>query len=146
MAARHPWPNEFPRQVVAVRVVSNLVSVTQDMKRALAFQNLLREVGSTWLIAELDISAKNVLVDDGLAFAGADAIKRPDNRVRPNQGIVPVIVSKVLVGLPGALRFSRIVAVHVRVLAFCVLERYGACDDHRAMAEMEADLLFKRIE
>src|SRR5262249_39818606 len=71
-----------PGQVAAISVVTNLPAVTQQVQGVLAAQHLLDQVGNDMAHRQADVAAQDLLLAQGSALADADAVERPDDRVR----------------------------------------------------------------
>ena len=69
-------------EVAAVGVVPDLAPVAEDVQRVLALEDLEHEVRHDVRQRELHVAAHDVGVAQGPAFADADAVERPDDRVR----------------------------------------------------------------
>ena len=69
-------------QVAAVGVVAHLGPVAEDVQRVLALEHLLDEVGHDVAHRQLDVAAHDLGVAQRPALADADAVERPQDRVR----------------------------------------------------------------
>ena len=69
-------------EVAAVGVVADLVALAEDVQRILALEHLEHEVRDDVAQGELDVAAHDVRVADGPPLADADAVERPQDRVR----------------------------------------------------------------
>src|SRR6266849_6219313 len=69
------------REVTAIRVVTHLAAVAQDVNGVLAFEHLLTQVRHHMAHRELDVAAPDVMVAERAPLADADAVERPHDRV-----------------------------------------------------------------
>src|SRR5260370_21222867 len=76
---REPYP---ACQVAAVRVMTHLAAVAEDVQRILTFEHLLAQVGHDVAHGELDVPAHHLAAAHRSPLADPDTVERTDDRDR----------------------------------------------------------------
>src|SRR5260370_19806677 len=69
------------REVTAIRVVTHLAAVAQDVNGVLTLEHLLAQVRHHMAHRELDVAAPDVMVAERAPLADSDAVEWPHDRV-----------------------------------------------------------------
>ena len=70
------------RQIPTIRVVTNLVATSQNVKRVLSLKHLLHKIRHYMRHGKPDVSAHDLPFTDSALFVNSDAIKRSHNCIR----------------------------------------------------------------
>src|ERR1039458_8692713 len=138
---------DSPRQIPTIGVVPHLIAFSENMKRILALEHLLRQVGNDVRHGQLHISAVYVHVTQRAPFANSNAVEGADDCIR-QAVLLPGSLDEVLgcqllkaVGGPGR-RTSLLTSFGSWILRGGLVDHAGG--QHRDLLELAVQMRVDR--